>query len=115
LTEIYSYFPKNLLAKPLYQQVMIDNIISLNKKMKGEFKEKLKALYKKLEFDKISIKTLHHKKWDRATMALVHINEMDLVEALPEVRQFTNSKNFYVRSMAVSTLLNLSEKMDLRS
>ncbi|GAA0877071.1 hypothetical protein GCM10009119_00390 [Algoriphagus jejuensis] len=113
LEEIHSFFPKNLLARPMYQHVLIDNIIGLNKKMKGDFKEKLKALYKKLGLDKISIKTLHHKKWDRATMALVQINEMDLVEALPEVKKFTNSTNFHVRSMAVATLLNLSEKVDL--
>jgi hypothetical protein len=111
--EVQAYFPKQLMVKPMFQQVLIDSIISLNKKMKGEFKEKLKSLYKKLELDKLSIKMLHHKKWDRATMALVHINEMDLVEALPEVKKFTNSKNFHIRSTAVSTLLNLSEKVDL--
>ncbi len=111
--EMHSHFPKNLLVKPLYQQVLIDSIITLNKKMKGDFKEKLKVLYKKLELDKLSIDMLHHKKWDRATMALVHINEMDLVEALPEVHKFTNSGNFYIRSTAVATLLNLSEKVDL--
>ncbi|MBN7810633.1 hypothetical protein J0A68_06690 [Algoriphagus sp. H41] len=112
-SELDSFFPKNLMAKPLYQHELIDSIIGLNKKMKGDFKEKLKALYKKLGLDKLSVKMLHHKNWDMATMALVQINEMDLVEALPEVKKFTNSKNFHVRSMAVSTLLNLSEKVDL--
>ncbi len=112
--EIHSFFPKSLLAKELYQLVLIDRIIGLNKKMKGEFKEKLKALYKRLELDKVSIQSLKHRKWDRVTMGLVQINEMDLVEALPEVQKFTDSSNFHIRSRAVSTLLNLSEKVDLK-
>ena len=112
--EIHSFFPKNLLAKELYQHVLIDRIIGLNKKMKGEFKEKLKALYKRLHLDKVSIRSLHHRKWDRVTMGLVQINEMDLIEALPEVKKFTNSSNFHIRSRAVATLLNLSEQVDLK-
>lgn len=113
LKEIHSFFPQALLAKPLYKDVLIDRIIGLNKKMKGEFKEKLKALYKKLGLDKISTGSLHDKKWDRVTMGLVQINEMDLTEALPEVKKFTDSSNFHIRSQAVATLLNLSEKVDL--
>ncbi|WP_026968301.1 hypothetical protein [Algoriphagus terrigena] len=112
--EIYLFFPQQMLSKKLFKHVLIESIIGLNKKMKGEFKEKLKALYKKLELDKMSIRSLHHKKWDRVTMGLAQINEMDLVEAMPEVKKFTNSKNFYIRSMAVSTILNLSEKVDLK-
>lgn len=112
-SEIHSYFDKNLLSKPLFRHVLIEAIIGLNKKMKGDFKEKLKALYKTLELDKVTIKSLHHKKWDRVTMALVQINEMDLIEALPEVKKKVSSTNFHIRSMAVSTLLNLSEKVDL--
>ncbi|HSF52883.1 MAG TPA: hypothetical protein VLA71_03990, partial [Algoriphagus sp.] len=111
--ELNDFFPDQLLSKPLYKDVLIDRIIGLNKKMKGEFKEKLKALYKKLGLVKISIESLQNKKWDRVTMGLVQINEMDLVEALPEVKKFTDSSNFHIRSQAVATLLNLSEKVDL--
>jgi hypothetical protein len=111
--EIHAFFPKNLLAKDLYQHVLIDRIIGLNKKMKGEFKEKLKALYRKLELDKVSIQSLRHRKWDRVTRGLVQINEMDLIEALPEVRKLANSSNFQIRSRAVATLLNLSDRVDL--
>ncbi len=38
---------------------------------------------------------------------------MDLSELINEVKSFTNSKNFHVRSLAGATLLNLSEKVDL--
>lgn len=111
--ELYGFFSQALLLKPLFKDVLIDRIIGLNKKMKGDFKEKLKALYKKLGLDKISTDSLKSKNWDRVTMGLVQINEMDLVEALPEVKNFTNSSNFHIRSQAVATLLNLSEKVDL--
>ena len=107
------YFPESLLSKPIFKEVLIERIIGLNKKMKGEFKEKLKALFRRLDLDKISIDSLSNKKWDQVAMGLVQINEMDLVEVLPKVKNLTNSSNFQVRSQAVATLLNLSEKVDL--
>jgi hypothetical protein len=112
-TEIYQYFPEEMLAKPLYKDVLIDRIIGLNKKMKGDFKEKLKTIYKKLSLDKISLDSLNSSEWDRVAMGLVQINEMDLVESLPKVKVHANSSNFHVRTQAVATLLNLSEKVDL--
>ena len=92
---------------------MIEKIIGLNKKMKGDFKDKLKALYQKLGLDKVSMANLHGKRWDKVATGLVQINEMDLIEALPEVKKHANSPNFHVRTQAIGTLLNLSEKMDL--
>lgn len=112
--ELYSYFPKELLQKPLYQEVLADNIISLNKKMKGDFKAKLKTLYVKLGLDTVSIKLLSDRRWDKKTLGLVQINEMDLVEALPKVEKLVNNESFNVRSHAVSTLLNLSSTADLK-
>ncbi|MFN3998135.1 HEAT repeat domain-containing protein [Algoriphagus sp.] len=113
-TTINDYFPESMLSKQLFNEVLMDRIIGLNKKMKGEFKEKLKALYKKLNLDKISIDSLNSKRWDKVAMGLVQINEMDLREALPKVQIHANSENFQVRSQAVATLLNLSEKVDLK-
>ncbi|MBN3582122.1 hypothetical protein JYB64_06965 [Algoriphagus aestuarii] len=111
--DIHHLFPEKYFKRKLFKQVLIENIISLNKKMKGDFKEKLKALFKKFGLDKISISKLKNKRWDIVTNGLVHINEMDLVEALPKVRDLTDSPNFYIRSQAISTVLNLSEKTDL--
>lgn len=107
------YFPASMLSKPIFKEVLIDRIIGLNKKMKGDFKEKLKAIYRKLELDKISINSLQSSRWDDVTMGLVQINEMDLSEALSKVKGLANSSNFQVRSQAVATILNLSEKVDL--
>lgn len=111
--DFYSYFPSDLLKKLLFKEVLIEKIIGLNKKMKGEFKGKLKLIYQRLELDKMSIQSLKSKKWHKVAEGLVEINEMDLVDALPEVKKHTNSDNFHVRSQAVATLLNLSEKVDL--
>jgi hypothetical protein len=111
--EVYEYFPEDMLTKPLYKDVLIERIIGLNKKMKGDFKEKLKAIYKRLSLDVISINSLESKEWDRVAMGLVQINEMDLIEALPKVKVHANSSKFHIRSQAVATLLNLSEKVDL--
>lgn len=111
--DIHGIFPEKDFRKELFKSVLIEKIISLNKQMKGDFKDKLKALYKKFELDAISINKLNSKRWDRVTNGLVHINEMDLVEALPMVRELTDSPNFYIRSQSIATLLNLSEKVDL--
>jgi hypothetical protein len=111
--ELYRYFPQDLLSKPLYRDVLIERIIGLNKKMKGEFKEKLKVLYRRLDLDKTSIQALKNKRWDKVAAGIVQINEMDLVEGLSEVKKHANSSNFHIRSQALGALLNLSEKVDL--
>jgi hypothetical protein len=111
--ELESYFPNQLRSKKLYNEVLIENIISLNKKMKGEFKDKLKALYRRLGLDKISESKVKAKKWDFIVSGLVEINEMDLEEYLPLVRKQLYSTNFHVRSNATATFLNLSREVDL--
>ncbi len=111
--ELESYFPSQLRGKKLYNEVLIENIISLNKKMKGDFKDKLKSLYRRLELDKISEAKVKRKKWDSIVTGLVQINEMDLEEYLPLVRKQLYSTNFHVRSTATATYLNLSREVDL--
>jgi hypothetical protein len=111
--ELESYFPSALRGKKLYNEVLIESIISLNKKMKGEFKDKLKALYRRLELDKISESKIKRKKWDSIVTGMVEINEMDLEEYLPLVRKQLYSPNFHVRSNATATFLNLSREVDL--
>jgi len=111
--ELNKSFPAKQLNKPIYRQVLTERILALNKKMKGEFKLKLKALYKRLNLDKVTIEKLKSKRWDRVVMGLVEVNEMDLKEALNEVNKHVNSPNFHVRSQAVATVLNLSETADL--
>jgi hypothetical protein len=107
------YFPKSFIAKPIYRDVLIERIIGLNKKMKGEFKDKLKVLYHKLELEKVTLRKIKQSKWHIVADGLVEVNEMDLVEYISEVKNLTNSSNFHVRSLAVAAMLNLSEKSDL--
>ncbi|GMQ28418.1 hypothetical protein [Algoriphagus confluentis] len=111
--EINQNFNESLLSKPLYQQVLISRIIGLNKKMKGEFKGKLKALYIRTGLVQVTMRKLRSKKWHQIAEGLVEVNEMDLRELLQEVKRFTNSSNYHVRSLSVAALLNLSEKSDL--
>lgn len=113
IAEYDPYFPQSYLSKPLYQDVLIHRIIGLNKKMKGEFKEKLKTIYHQLGLDQVSAAKIKQSKWHIIAEGLVEINEMDLVETLREVKKLSDSSNFHVRSLAVSALLNLSEKSDL--
>ncbi|TNF39847.1 MAG: hypothetical protein EP311_10035 [Cytophagales bacterium] len=111
--EVNQYFPTSLLSKPLYKEVLIDRIISLNKKMKGEFKGKLKALYGRTGLVKVTQQKLNSKKWHKIAEALVEVNEMDLAELLQEVKRYSDSSNYHLRSLSVAALLNLSEKSDL--
>lgn len=111
--ELETHFPIQLRKKRLYNEVLIEHIISLNKKMKGDFKSKLKALFKRLALDKISGSNLKSKKWDTIVSGLIQINEMDLVEYLPMVEKHLNSSNFHIRINAAATLLNISDDVDL--
>lgn len=111
--ELHQSFPASQLKKPIYVEMLVDRILALNKKMKGDFKLKLKALYKRLGLDKISINKLNSSKWAIVVTGLVEINEMDLTEAVPYVKKHVNSPNFHIRSQAVATLLNLSVDTNL--
>jgi hypothetical protein len=111
--ELYQNFPEKQLRKTVFVDVLVERILALNKKMKGDFKLKLKALYKRLKLDEHSVKKLKSSKWDIVVTGLVEINEMDLTEALEEVKKHANSSNFYIRSQAVATILNLSDTVDL--
>ncbi|EOZ97735.1 hypothetical protein A33Q_1708 [Indibacter alkaliphilus LW1] len=112
--ELTNTFPKKLIQKSLFKDVLIQEIISLNKNMKGDFKVKLKLIYRKLDLDKHTIQKLSSKRWDIVTTGIVEINEMDILEAEPLVSKFINHKNFYLRSNAVATLLNISDDADLK-
>lgn len=111
---ISSIYPKQIFQKRLFKKVLIDKIISLNKKMKGDFKDKLKVLYKKFGLVDITKANLKHRHWDNVVSGLVQVNEMDLRDLLPLVKEHSQSSNFHVRSQAGATLLNLSEKVDLK-
>lgn len=111
---IASIYPKQIFQKRLFKKVLIDKIIGLNKKMKGDFKDKLKVLYKKFGLVEITKGNLKHRNWDNVVSGLVQVNEMDLRDLLPLVKEHSNSSNFHVRSQAGATLLNLSEKVDLK-
>jgi len=69
--DLESYFPSQFRGKQLYNEVLIENITSLNKKTKAEFKGKLKAMYRRLGLDKISEAKVKRKKWDFIVSGLV--------------------------------------------
>ncbi|MFC3881062.1 hypothetical protein ACFOSV_12785 [Algoriphagus namhaensis] len=111
--ELFTFFPKEKMKKKLYQKVLVDQILRLNKKLRGESNDKLKALFRRLGLPKTTSKLLQDSQWDSKVSALVQINEMALYEFLPEVKKFVNSPNFYIRSQVSTTLIHLSEEVDL--
>lgn len=112
--DLVALFPKGHLNIDLFKDVIIQEIISLNKNMKGDFKARLKLIYRKLELDRHSMQKLSSNRWDTVTAGIVEINEMDVDEAAPLVEKFTSHENFYIRSNAVATLLNISNDMTLK-
>lgn len=111
--EADAIFQDGIIQKKLFKIVLIDKIIGLNKKMKGDFKDKLKLLYQKFGLIEITQQNLEHRKWEKIARGLVQVNEMDLKMLLPLVKEHVNSSNFHVRSLAGATLLNIAEKVDL--
>jgi hypothetical protein len=112
--DLVTLFPKGHLNIDLFKDVIIQEIISLNKNMKGDFKTRLKLIYRKLELDRHSIQKLSSKRWDTVTSGIVEINEMDVNEAAPMVEKYASHENFYIRSNAVATMLNISNDKTLK-
>lgn len=111
--ELNRFFPQEKMKKQLYRKVLLDQIIRLNKKLRGESNDKLKTLFKRLSLQETTAKLLEDSQWDSKVSALVQINEMALYEFLPEMKKYVNSSNFYIRSQVSTTLLHLSEEVDL--
>ena len=106
--KILQFLPSKYIDQLLFKDVLIQEMISLNKNMKGDFKPKIKQIYRKLELDKRTFEKLSSKKWDIKATGISESNELDLFEAQEVIQTFVNSKNFYVRSQAIATLMNLS-------
>lgn len=112
--KMWEFFPSTEAGNKLFKDVMIQEIISLNKNMKGDFKMKLKLVYRRLGLVDHSFKKLESSHWDVVTTGLVEINEMDVVEAAPLVQKYTHHQNFHIRAQAVATYLNISHDMSLQ-
>ncbi len=107
-------FPAEHFSKNLFKETLLKEIISLNKNLKGEFKDRLKLIYNCLNLHHLSIKKLKSGKWDTLSSGIVEVNEMDVSDAIPFLEPLVAHKNFIVRTNAVRALLNLSPKKDLQ-
>lgn len=106
--KILSFFPSRYADQLLFKDILIQEMISLNKNMKGDFKPKIKLIYRTLNLHERTLGKLKSKKWDVIATGISEANELDLVEAQSIIEKFVNSNNFYVRSQAIATLMNLS-------
>ncbi|MFB9212031.1 hypothetical protein ACFFUR_09440 [Echinicola jeungdonensis] len=107
-------FPAQHFPKKLFKETLLKEIISLNKNLKGEFKDRLKLIYNCLNLNHLTINKLKSRKWDTLSSGIVESNEMDVIAAIPYIEPLASNKNHIVRTNAVIALLNLSPNKDLQ-
>ncbi|WP_215225690.1 hypothetical protein [Echinicola shivajiensis] len=107
-------FGKTNFSKALFKDTLIKEIVNVNKNLKGEFKDKLRAIYTILELDKFSLSKLKSRNWDEQSSGIVELFEMNIGYTVDEIEKLIYSKNFIVRTNAVRAVLHLSIDKNLK-
>ncbi|WP_186757782.1 hypothetical protein [Echinicola salinicaeni] len=112
--QLSAEFGKSNFEKALFKDTLIKEIVNVNKNLKGDFKDKLRAIYTILGLDKFSLLKLKSKKWDEQSAGIVELFEMNIGYAVDQIEKLVSSKNFIVRTNAVRAVLHLSIDKDLK-
>ncbi|AGA79826.1 hypothetical protein Echvi_3610 [Echinicola vietnamensis DSM 17526] len=111
--ELAALFNTKDFKKSAFKNTLINEIINLNKNLKGDFKDKLRMIFTTLRLDDYSIKKLRSRNWEMQATGTVEVYEMNIDRAAPYLDKLLHSKNFVVRSNAVRAFLHLSPDKDL--
>ncbi|QDH80333.1 hypothetical protein FKX85_15325 [Echinicola soli] len=111
--EVVGLFDTKEFKSTAFKNTLINEIINLNKNLKGDFKDKLRIIYTKLKLDNYSIKKLKSRNWEMQATGTMEVYEMNIGKAALHLEKLLHSKNFVVRSNAVRAYLHLSANKDL--
>jgi hypothetical protein len=94
-----------LLKKPLFRQLLINELVTSSNNLMGVASENLSKLYQQLELDKDSEQNLKRSKWHKKAKAIKELATMQLNEFSPELYKLTNNKNDYIRMESQTSIV----------
>ncbi len=101
---------KQVASDPFSRQILIDQMIDLSINLKGEIKEKTRALYLQLGLEKDSIEKAYSRKWHRNVKGFRELAFMNIRDAVDRIRECLNSNNDIVRMEAQVAMVRLSDE-----
>lgn len=94
------------------KQLLADIMVRLGKGLSGGMADEIQQLYRNLGLDKYSIGKLKAANWSVQASAISELREMQVVEAIPQIRRLLNHRISLVRSNAQLALLELEAEND---
>ena len=101
-------------SNPFSRQILIDQMIDLSINLKGEIKEKTRALYLLLGLDKDSLEKAYSKKWHKNVKGFRELAFMNIRDAVDRILECLNSNNEIVRMEAQIAMVRLSDENPYR-
>jgi hypothetical protein len=95
----------DLLKKPLFRQLLINELVTSSNNLVGVASENLSKLYQQLELEKDSEKNLKKSRWHKKAKAIKELATMQLNEFSPALYKLTNNKNEYIRMESQTSIV----------
>ena len=92
------------------RQILIDQMIDLSINLKGEIKDKTRALYLQLGLDNDSIEKAYSTQWHKNVKGFRELAFMNIRDAVDRIRECLNSNNEILRMEAQVAMVRLSDE-----
>jgi hypothetical protein len=107
--KVVEHFQNNYFNKSFARKVMMGEVIRLHKDLSGDIKEKLKELYILMGLKEDSVLKLKSSKIYVKARGISELTQMEIKEALPEIKKYTDHKSFYLRNKVQLATVKLSD------
>jgi hypothetical protein len=97
-------------SNPFSRQILIDQMIDLSINLKGEIKDKTRALYLQLGLDKDSLEKAYSGQWHKNVKGFRELAFMNIRDAVDRMRECLNSSNEILRMEAQVAMVRLSDE-----
>lgn len=99
-------FAKNWKRKS-YKQQFLSELIELHRLYEGEIAVNVRKCYKDFGLIQLSYAKIKSSKWEIICAGIQELSEMEIKEATPVIREFTNSKNDTIKMVAIIEVMHL--------
>ncbi|MGC4022331.1 MAG: HEAT repeat domain-containing protein [Cyclobacteriaceae bacterium] len=104
---------KDMGTSSLSKQVMIDQIIGLQKSVAGSSAENLISIFKKLNLSSLSLAKLKSFQWNIKAQGISELGQMLYTDSIPSIKSLINHRNQTVREEALMAMVKLDQGLSL--
>ena len=112
--KIVQFRKTNVYKKKWCEQFVLNQLIHIKENIKDLNSELIIFIYKEFDLHLYSEKLIKQSKWHSKSLGFYHYKALDYKSKIATIKPFLNSKNKYLKSNALITIISLSnEKFDV--